>query len=293
MTAAAQRQHDALLATATLHQTPGLSWQQWSNSGAGPRLLLLHGGFGSWNHWFANIDGLRQHRELWTLDLPGLGDSADIPASARPAEFANRILQGIGALWPEGGAVELAGFSFGAMVGVRLAEQLAERCKRFTAIGAAGWGQLHVQVPLTPPPRPATDWDIAAPVHRANLRALMFSGQATVDDLAIYLHAENLARARFNSRALSRTDDFLQALPALQSECLCLWGSADATAGGRDALATRASLLAQHNAGFALLPGVGHWAMYEAAAAVNALLLDRPPEALVSVGGAVAREPHR
>ncbi len=273
MTDAAQRQYDALLATARCQQASGLAWQQWSDPSAGPRLLLLHGGFGSWNHWFANIDTLRRQRELWTLDLPGLGESADIEAAAVPADFAARILAGIDALWPGDRPLELAGFSFGAMVGARLAEQLGQRCQRFTAIGAAGWGELHVQVPLTPPPRPGTPWETAAPVHKANLRALMFSEQFPIDDLAIHLHADNLARARFNSRALSRTDDFIAALSAIEAPCLCAWGSADATAGDSEALASRQELLVELGAGFELLPDIGHWAMYEAPAAINELVL--------------------
>ncbi|MEE4192616.1 MAG: alpha/beta hydrolase [Halieaceae bacterium] len=272
MTPAARRQVDALLATAELHQTPGLAWQQWSQ--AGPRLLLLHGGFGSWNHWFANIEGLREHCELWTLDLPGLGASADISAAARPADFADRVLAGLDDLWPDGAEVYLAGFSFGAMVGIRLAQRLGNRCRRFIAIGAAGWGELHVQVPLSPPPPATTGWEQSAPVHKANLRALMFSPEFSIDELAISLHAENLARARFNSRGLSRTDDFRLALASATAPVHCAWGSVDATAGGEAFLASRAALLEDTGAGFELLPGVGHWAMYEVPAAVNRILLD-------------------
>ncbi len=273
MTAAAQRQHDALLATADVIEAQGLRWQRWSGPEAGPRLLLLHGGFGAWNHWFANIEALREQRKLWTVDLPGLGHSADIEASAGPADFAHRLFGSFRELSLDNRPLHIAGFSFGAMVGVRLAQLLGARCQRFTAIGAAGWGDLHVQVPLTAPPRPGTDWDSAAPVHRANLRALMFSPEAVIDDLAIYLHGENLGRARFNSRALSRTNDFVQALPNLEAECLCIWGSADATAGGEAALAARRAIIESAGARFQLLPGVGHWAMYEAPVAINALLL--------------------
>lgn len=277
MTDTVWRRLEQRLASATLHHTPcgqgSLQWQHWSKPGAGPRLLLIHGGFGSWNHWFANIDTLRRRRDLWSLDLPGLGDSADISRAATPRDFAALLMQGIDGLWPAGQPFELAGFSFGAMVGARLAELAGERCERFTAIGAAGFGALHVQVPLQAPPPPDTPWQEAAPVHRANLRALMFSAAATIDDTAVYLHAHNLARHRFNSRALSLTDDFLQALPAIAGRLHAVWGSEDATAGGADALAARSERLRDLGAGFELLDGVGHWAMYEAAPAVDAILL--------------------
>jgi pimeloyl-ACP methyl ester carboxylesterase len=272
-----QRREAALLATAEVHFTPlddgKLCWQHWSSPDAGEPLILLHGGFGSWNHWFANIPGLRTRRDLWTVDLPGLGDSGPVPARATPAEFAEFIRRGMSDLLGSRD-YELAGFSFGAMVGARLAAD--PRCRRFTAIGAAGCGKLHVQVPLQPPPPAATAWTKAAPVHRANLRALMFSEGASIDELAVYLHAANLARHRFNSRALSRTSDFVDALPAVGGRLVTVWGSEDATAGGAAAIDERRRriLEVRPDAAFHILPGVGHWAMYEAPAATNALLVD-------------------
>lgn len=266
---------EALLATAEVHRTPcgdgSLQWQCWSPPDAGPTLLLLHGGFGSWNHWFANIETLRHRRHLWTVDLPGLGGSADIDASATARDFAAVILDGATLLWGDAREFELAGFSFGAMVGARLALAAGERCLRFTAIGAAGCGSLHVQVPLETPPPPSTAWHDAAPVHRENLRRLMFSAGYCIDDMAVFLHAVNLARFRFNSRRLSLTADFLAALPGIACPAHTLWGSEDATAAG--GLEERRRLLTAAGAGFEVLDGIGHWAMYEAPDAVNRVLL--------------------
>jgi pimeloyl-ACP methyl ester carboxylesterase len=266
----------ALLATAELHRTPlpggTLCWQHWSAPDAGPPLVLLHGGFGSWNHWFANIDGLREHRDLWTVDLPGLGDSGPIGRGATVQEFVAHLQRGIRVLLGERDYA-LAGFSFGALIGATLAADV--HCRRFTAIGAAGCGELHVQVPLQPPPPPNTRWEAAEPVHRANLRALMFSEGFEIDDTAVYLHAVNLERHRFNSRALSRTCGFLDALPAIAGVLAALWGSEDATAGGLTAIAARRDriLTAHPEAEFRVLAGVGHWSMYEAPDVVNGLLL--------------------
>ena len=272
-----QRREAALLATAETLTTPlpqgQLHWQRWSPPEAGPPLLLLHGGFGSWNHWFANIDTLRCHRELWTLDLPGLGESGPISREATPTDFARLVRAGMDELLGRR-AYELAGFSFGAMIGARLAAD--QHCRRFTAIGAAGCGELHVQVELAMPPSKRTPWNEAAPVHRANLRALMFSPAAEIDELAVYLHASNLARARFNSRALSLTGDFLAALTKIGGQLVAVWGSADATAGGVAAIEARRKLIldCQPAARFQLLEGPGHWTMYESPGAVDAALLD-------------------
>jgi pimeloyl-ACP methyl ester carboxylesterase len=103
----------------------------------------------------------------------------------------------------------------------------------------------------------------------------MFASNETIDDLAIHIHGENLARHRFNSRKLSLTDDFIQALPLIKARLVGVWGSSDATAGGHSSLEKRRALFeaAQAGAEFHILDGVGHWAMYEAPDAINKILL--------------------
>ena len=169
---------------------------------------------------------------------------------------------------------QLAAFSFGAMVAAELALDTA--CKRLIAIGAAGCGELHVQVPLTAPPGPGATAEAVASVHRDNLRTLMFSPDFSIDELAVSLQANNLANARFNSRGLSRTRGFLDALPHIDAELVGIWGSEDATAGGAAGIDARRDVFrdARHDARFHVLEGVGHWAMYEAPDAVNELLLE-------------------
>jgi 2-hydroxy-6-oxonona-2,4-dienedioate hydrolase len=291
---------DHLRSEAIVHTTPcdhgDLVWQQWprevpaesspaesSPASKAVPLLLLHGGFGSWSHWAANIATLRQQREVWTLDMPGLGASADCPEPHTPEHISRIVLRGLDTLLGPANKFELAGFSFGAMVGARLAILAGSRCCRFTAIGAAGCGDLHVQVHLQHPPRacpaspgaPETPPAEARSIHSANLRALMFASNDSIDDLAIHIHGENLARHRFNSRKLSLTEDFLQALPLIKARLVGVWGSRDATAGGRTNLEKRRALFkaAQKGAEFHILDGVGHWAMYEAPDAINKILL--------------------
>ena len=266
-----------MLASARQYRTacPGgeLVWQQWSD--AGTPLLLLHGGFGSWNHWVGNIPGLREQRRLLTVDLPGLGESCDMPAPQTPEHYGRLLLSGLDSLLGAATHFELAGFSFGAMIGAHLAARAGSRCERFTLIGAAGFGKLHVQVPLQRSPGPDTAEDEARLIHHANLRALMFSSDEFIDDLAIHAHAINLARHRFNSRKLSLSSDCADTLRSIKARLVGVWGSRDATAGGSANIGKRRSLFrqAQADAEFHVLEGVGHWAMYEAATAVNKILL--------------------
>ncbi len=269
-----------LLQKARIHHTPcnhgQLLWQQWPGPEDSTPLVLLHGGFGSWTHWAANIPELRKSRTVWTLDLPGLGDSAAMPEPQTPEHAAEIVLHGLDELLGPAAHFELAGFSYGAMVGARLAAATRSRCERFVAIGAAGCGELHVQVHLIPPPGPDTDVEEAASIHHGNLRARMFADENRIDELAIHIHGQNLARHTINTRKLSLTDDFLQALPLLEAKLVGVWGSRDATAGHRDAIEKRRQLFrqAQADAEFHILDGVGHWAMYEDPAAINRILLD-------------------
>ena len=253
-----------------------LVWQAWGDpDSARTPLILLHGGFGSWTHWFANLPELSAERPVWTVDLPGLGSSGDMPEPHTTEHFAAILLSGINELLGEGTAFELAGFSFGAMIGGHVAALAGQRCQRFVMIGAAGFGDLHVQVSLLPPPDRDTPVDEADRIQRENLGRLMLSSPASIDDLAVYLHGDNLARHRFRSRKLAGSSDLESVLPAISAHMVGVWGSEDATAGGLAAIEQRRELLkaCQPEAEFHILEGVGHWAMYEDPGAVNRILL--------------------
>lgn len=253
-----------------------MRWQSWGRGSANTLpLVLLHGGFGSWNHWFANLPALAEARQVWTVDLPGLGHSGDMSAPFTTEHFAELLLAGIDEVLGAGSVFELAGFSFGAMIGGHVAAGAEERCRRFVMIGAAGFGDLHVQVSLLPPPPPEMAAPEAEAIQRENLSRLMLASPAAIDDMAVYLHGDNLAHYRFRSRKLAGSSDLVAVLPNISAELVGVWGSEDATAGGPAAIDQRRELLQQVQpaAEFHVLDGVGHWAMYEAPESVNRILL--------------------
>ncbi|HEX6363079.1 MAG TPA: alpha/beta fold hydrolase, partial [Albitalea sp.] len=54
-----------------------LLWHEW---GAGPAVVMLHGGSGSWTHWVRNIAPLAAAgRRVLLPDMPGFGDSPKPP----------------------------------------------------------------------------------------------------------------------------------------------------------------------------------------------------------------------
>ena len=251
-----------------------LQWQQWPGPAPARPLLLLHGGFGSWTHWMANIRSLRQNRTVWTLDIPGLGASADMDDPHTEEHFASVIFRSLNALHGSRVEFDIAAFSFGALIGAHLALAAGQRCKHLIVCGAAGFGDLWVQVPLLRPPSPEMTGLQADAITRANLLSLMLSRDEAVDDMALYVHARNLAQARFNSRRLARGNGFSAVLPDIGARLCGIWGAADATAGGRTGIEQREVLFrrSQPDCAFHILEGVGHWAMYEDAPTINRII---------------------
>lgn len=279
MGAPAQRL-EALLGRAATQTTVSegcrLVWHAWpAPSRDAHPLLLLHGGFGSWTHWAANIDALAERRAVWTVDLPGLGASGDLPEPHSVVHIAALLWPAWQQLVGDERAFDVAGFSFGAMVAGQLASMAGQCCTRCLLIGAVGFGPLQHRVNLLPPPAGDAAPSQAAAIHRENLARLMLHDHDRIDALAVHIHSENLARSRFNSRGLAATSGLADTLPGISARLVGIFGERDATAGGATNIAARRALFleAQPGAAFHVLPDVGHWAMYEAPQAVNALLL--------------------
>ncbi|HLI20700.1 MAG TPA: alpha/beta fold hydrolase, partial [Stellaceae bacterium] len=107
----------AVAARAERIETPcgagSMVWRRW---GAGPVLVLLHGGYGSWTHWLRNVESLGERYTVWAPDLPGLGESADPPKPYGAESLAAIVAAGIDRVAPQG-TVAIAGFSFGSVIG--------------------------------------------------------------------------------------------------------------------------------------------------------------------------------
>jgi 2-hydroxy-6-oxonona-2,4-dienedioate hydrolase len=274
---------DVLQRTARRIETPcgagAMVWRLW---GAGPPLVLLHGGFGSWTHWIRNIPALAARYTVVAADLPGLGDSADAPQPHTVENLGEILAAGVQAVVPPPTPFRIVGFSFGSVLGGHLAVANGERVRAFIGVGASALGLRRQAVEGLNLEQPGmTDAEIDA-MHRRNLEILMMADPAHIDPLAIYVHRRNLARARVRSRRISMSDSLARMLPQIRGCLMGIWGERDVTAFGH--IAPRRALFESIQPGcpFVAIPGAGHWVMYEAAEAFNAALLgmlaavDRP-----------------
>lgn len=247
-----------------------IAWRR-SGSGGSP-VVLLHGGHGSWLHWARNVQALAARHTVWVPDLPGYGDStgtADLTLETIVALLDTSLDRLIGTATP----VHVVGFSFGGLVAAALAAERGGVCS-LALLGPAGHGGTRrPQGELRPwqPAHARGDGEALDDALRHNLRMQMLHGAHSADAAALYIHREACLRTRFRSKPLSRS----AALPALLARyaepVLLAWGEHDVTAVPE----TTRPLLAQRtdSSRFVVVPGAGHWVQYEAAADINALLL--------------------
>jgi pimeloyl-ACP methyl ester carboxylesterase len=257
------------------HQGVRVRWRRFGpDNAAGPPLVLLHGGHGSWMHWLRNVDALSAGRALWVPDMPGFHDSGSPSAPAPGEDSLGPLLAALGgtldALLGAGTPVDLGGFSFGGFTAARLAVRRGA-VRRLALLGSGGHGT----------PRQATvemiRWRSAktpgeeAAALRHNLGALMLHDPAAIDALAYAGYEISCHGTRYRSKAASLAGNLPALLDALDMPQLLLWGEHDVTAVPRPLVA---KLVAGHSLREGVvIDGAGHWVQYERADEVNAQLL--------------------
>ncbi|PYN74888.1 MAG: hypothetical protein DMD96_29070 [Candidatus Rokuibacteriota bacterium] len=246
---------------ATRRLTPcgggSMLWREW---GEGRPLVLLHGAGGSWTHWIRNILPLAQHFRVLVPDMPGFGDSDTPPEPHTAGTLADIVAAGTDVLVPPPTELDLAGFSFGGIVGGLVSARRRHRVRTLVFLGPGGMALPHPAPPLVQIESGVTPPDEVQQVHRENLRKFVWR--------------EKNRRARFKSRTIWASDALLKALPLINARITGIWGGRDAFVGPH--VEDRQRLLAsfQRDLDFRVIEGAGHWVVYEAADQVNAALLD-------------------
>lgn len=268
---------DRIQQQATRYETPcgdgKMIWHLWDQSGdTAPVVVLCHGGAGSWRHWIRTIPALVPTYRVLVPDLPGLGKS-DFPPDGNDA-FAIATIVADGAdliIGPET-SYDVAGFSFGATMAACVGVLRGTRVRSVTIIGSSGVGALGSAVNLEKVRH--LEGQERRDTHRTNLNRLMIADPAKIDELAIAIQDWNTVRSRLRTPAMSRSGVIMRAIDQLQSPLNGMWGELDAPANPKGP--ERVAILRAHRpeADIRLIPKTGHWAAYEAADTVNAILLE-------------------
>lgn len=253
----------------TSYQSAQMVWHAWGDVSA-PRLVLLHGGSGSWTHWLRCIGPLRDAGwRVLVPDLPGFGDS-DLPQGCTDVDdlppHLHAGLQQLQAAGQCSTAVNVVGFSFGGMAGALWLAEHPQDAAQLVLVGAPGMGlKVADRVPLKGWRHLPTQQAQEA-VHRHNLMALMLHAPEALDDLALQLHTANVHRDRMPRRRLSSTDIVARVLPRVTARVSAIFGEHDALYLGRlSELATAMPGMARHWGHWHVVPGSGHWVQHEAA----------------------------
>ena len=240
-------------------------WHVWGAQQGKPRLLLLHGGSGSWTHWVRNVVHLSQRHEVWALDIPGFGDSA-LPPESKDADDLVPYVQAILQTRFQDEALTVMGFSFGGMLAGLLAAHHPKRFEKMILVGVPGLGLFGKDLPMRGMRVDMTEME-QRQVHRDNLRVMMLANDASVNDALIDLQEANVARDRLRRRRIARTDVLARAQGHWQCEVHGIWGERDALyVHTLDQVPTVLHRLQS----FQCVPRAGHWVQYEAAEAFHA-----------------------
>ena len=86
----------------------------YRRAGAGPALVLLHGGMEDSRVWARQLDGLADELTVLAWDAPGCGRSADIPETWRLADFSDALAAWLRAIGVE--RAHVCGLSWGSAV---------------------------------------------------------------------------------------------------------------------------------------------------------------------------------
>ena len=245
---------------ARVEHTPGpgrpMVWRLW---GAGEPLVLLHGGAGSWLHWLRTIAAFRGERLVIAPDLPGLGESGDLPPG-QPDGGAAIVAAGLAALLGSTASADLVGFSFGGVIAGLIAAE--HPLRSLTLVGAGGLGVIRNAARLERVRgKQGAERETA---HRTNLQRWMIADPARIDAAAVAIQDWNSRHARFDSRPLGTGDALVGALPRAQCRVGGIWGSLDHAVQG-DTTRPCAVIRSLHpDAPFHAVPGAGHWVAHEA-----------------------------
>lgn len=114
--------------------------RQFTRTGRGPVLVLVHGFMSGRQYWNRQIEQLQNDFEIIAFDNQGYGDKTDLPGHDSIERFAADILQQLEALGVE--RFHLLGHSMGGMIAQEIAISAADRVDKLILFGTGPRGDL-------------------------------------------------------------------------------------------------------------------------------------------------------
>lgn len=243
--------------------------------GEGRPLVLVHGGSGSWLHWWRNIEPLAREHRVIAVDLPGYGESDDVPDDISLDDYVARVVVAVREAAPAAESCDVVAFSFGGLIGAGIAMQLGRAVHRTILFAPSGFrrpaGRELGRRPRSLFPE-GTEGDID--FFRHNLLAMMLASPDSIDDDAIAIQRWNLAHARFQN--LNGRFSFSNRLPEFLARLRCplllAYGERDRTPyPSREERVAICREAAPHLV-LEVVPEAGHWLQFERPTQTNALI---------------------
>lgn len=255
-------------------QDTKICWRSW---GEGKALIFLHGGYGSWAHWIKQAIPFSKKYNVLIPDMPGFGESDDLPLPHTPEKIASNIADTLQELISKDVQPIICGFSFGGLIAGHLSYNLIERGinpEKLILVGPGGLGAKRGEMKNMIPRHSKMTEEEVYQAHKTNLEILMMHDKKKVDEWSVHIQKQNTDAHRIKSRPISSTDTLARVLKKQNIPLYVLWGEKDASVGIY--LEDRMAILRNVNnkVRFHVEFNLGHWIMYENEIIFNKILGD-------------------
>ncbi len=246
----------------------------WGEDAQRESVLFLHGGSGSWLHWYRNIPAAAAEFTVYAMDLPGLGDSAMPGPSSDAEESASATLAAIRDVMS--GPFHIVAFSWGCTMTAMIHAELGDKLKSVMLTGPAAVGNIPRRQQMQPMQKRSPDMSrrevLAAQRH--NLATLMIHKDQDIDDLAIILQDMNTSKARFKSPQYATSSLVVDGLRGSTMPLYVIYGDHDAPAYPGLELRREIFKEIRPDVRFELVQDAGHWLQYEESDLFNERCID-------------------
>lgn len=230
-------------------------------------VLLIHGFGGDLDNWLFNVDALAEQASVYTLDLPGHGQSGKAIADPTVGGLAKAVVGFMDAM--QIGKAHLVGHSLGGAVALQIARTDKDRVQSLALISPAGLGPDINMNYIDGFVSAASRRDLKPVLENLFADGSLVSRQM-VDDLLKYKRLDGVGDALASLRNGvftngKQTTNLTDVLKSSGVPSLVIWGAEDRVVPASHAGAATGATVE-------IIEGTGHMAQMEQAGKVNGLI---------------------